>query len=199
MKTKNILGTIIVTLAITGCATEGGHTYVGGKCISCWNNPLTKEPINHDGKDDLQLAAPETLGNQTSTSEQNQKDKDKNAYPRKHIVSFDAPVNVDVAYVKLKKEFSYQSEQEIRQEWGSMAGVKMQTFAYAYDATPNVYYRMRANRKHRGIFVIIDSQIEKKSTNRSKITISYWLNKNSVNPTPYGESLTKRAKHALNI
>jgi hypothetical protein len=98
MKTKNILGAIIVTLAITGCATEGGHTYVG-----------------------------------------------------------------------------------------------------AYDATPNVYYRMRANRKHRGIFVIIDSQIEKKSTNRSKITISYWLNKNSVNPTPYGESLTKRAKHALNI
>jgi len=195
MKTKNILSTIIITLAVTACATEGGHTYVGGKCISCWNNPLTKEPINHDGKDDLKLAEPETLGNQTSTSEQ----KDKDTYPRKYIVSFDAPVDVNVAYIKLKQEFSYQSEQEIRQEWGSMAGAKMQTFAYAYDATPNVYYRMRANRKHRGIFVIIDSQVEKKNTNSSKITITYWLNKNSVNPTPYGESLTKRAKHALSI
>lgn len=195
MKTKNILSTILLTLAATGCATEGGHTYVGGKCISCWNNPLTKEPINHDGKDDLQVAEPKTIGNQTSTSAQ----KDKDAYPRQYIVRFDAPVDVDVAYIKLKQEFSYQSEQEIRQEWGSMAGAKMQTFAYAYDATPNVYYRMRANRKHRGIFVIIDSQIEKKSASSSKITITYWLNKNSVNPTPYGESLTKRAKHALSI
>lgn len=173
MKITKILGIIIIMLAASSCATEGGHTYVGGKCISCWNNPLTKEPINHDGKADLQLAEPETKGNQTSTSEQ----KDKNVYPRKYVISFNAPVDVDVAYIKLKQEFEYQSEQEVRQEWGSMAGAKMQTFAYAYDATPNVYYRMRANRKHRGIFIIIDSQIEKKTTRSSKVTISYWLNK----------------------
>ena len=196
MKAKNIVITIMLSLVATGCASDG-HTYVGGKCITCWNNPLTKEPINYDGKDDLQQAKPETLGNQTSTSTQKKNEGD--AYPKKFVVSFNAPVNVDVAYIKLKKEFNYYSEQEIRQEWGSMAGAKMQTYAYAYDATPSVYYRMRANRKHRGIFVIIDSQIEKQSNSSSKITISYWINKNSVNPTPYGESLTKRAKHALNI
>ena len=196
MKAKNIVITIMLSLVATGCASDG-HTYVGGKCITCWNNPLTKEPINYDGKDDLQQAKPEILGNQTSASTQKKNEGD--AYPKKFVVSFNAPVNVDVAYIKLKKEFNYYSEQEIRQEWGSMASAKMQTYAYAYDATPSVYYRMRANRKHRGIFVIIDSQIEKQSNSSSKITISYWINKNSVNPTPYGESLTKRAKHALNI
>jgi hypothetical protein len=196
MKTKHFLVTILLTLAATGCASDG-HTYVGGKCITCWNDPITKEPINHDGKDDLQQAKPETLGNQNSTSAQNKKEDDTS--PKMFVVSFTAPMDVDVAYIKLKKEFNYYSEQEIRQEWGNMAGAKMQTFAYAYEATPTVYYRMRADRKHNGIFVIIDSQIEKLSNSSSKITISYWINKNSVNPTPYGESLTKRAKHALNI
>jgi len=196
MRSKYTLITIMLSLLSSGCATNE-HTYANGDCITCWNNPLTGEPINHNGKSDLhQEPADKVLGNQLST----RTDKNKNSrYPKKYVVSFDAPINVDVAYIKLKQEFSYQSEQEIRQEWGNMAGAKMQTFAYAYDATPNVYYRMRANRKHRGIFVIIDSLVEKKSANSSKVTITYWLNKHSVNPTPYGESLIKRAKHALSI
>jgi len=198
MKTMNMFSIILFTLTASGCATDNGHAYIAGKCISCWNNPLTNEPVNHNGNEDLILANSETLDNQTNTSSSHTQ-KETDGYPKKYTVSFDSNVNVDVAYIKIKKEFNYQSEQEIRQEWGTMAGAKLKTFAYAYDATPSVYYRMRANRQHRGIYVIIDSQIEKTTTNTSKITLSYWMNKNSVNPAPYGESLTKRAKQALSL
>ena len=109
------------------------------------------------------------------------------------------PVNVDVAFLKIKKEFNYYTEQEIRQEWGSMAEAKMQTFAYAYDATPSVYYHMRADRNHDGIQAIIDSQIEKQSDKESKITITYWLRDKSVNASQFGESLKNRTRKALNI
>ena len=196
MRSKYIAITIMLSLVTSGCATNE-HAYADGDCLTCWNNPFTGEPINHNGESDLrQEPADDALGNQTGTSADNNKGDE---YPKKFTVSFSVPVNVDVAFIKLKKEFNYYSEQEIRQEWGTMASAKMQTFAYAYNATPSVYYKMRANRKHRGIFVIIDSQIEKQAETRSKVTISYWIQKNSVNPTPYGESLKKRAQHALSI
>jgi len=197
MKTKLVLVTLLLSVGATSCATNE-HTYANGDCVTCWNNPFTGEPINHNGDSDLKKAEPETLGNQTSTTEEKYKKRKSDDSPKKYVVSFSAPVDVDVAYIKIKREFNYYSEQEIKQEWGSMAGAKMQTWAYSYSATPSVYYHMRADRKHRGIYVVIDSQIEKQSSNRSKITITYWIKKNSVNPTPYGESLLKRAKHALN-
>lgn len=195
MKTKHTLVVLLLTIGTVGCATND-HTYVNDKCITCWNNPLTGEPINHDGKSDTAQTSIATPGNQTSTSADKKKVDDN---PKKHSISFTAPINVDIAFIKLKKEFNYYSEQEIRQEWGNMATAKMQTFAYAYNATPSVYYQMRANRKHHGIFVIIDTQIEKQTDTKSKITISYWIKKNSVNPSSYGESLKKRAQHALSI
>jgi len=43
---------IILSLLVTlfGCAVNGKHIYAAdGKCLSCWNNPLSGKPINHDG------------------------------------------------------------------------------------------------------------------------------------------------------
>lgn len=45
-----MLRTTLVVIFITsllGCATGGKHIYVDGKCISCWNNPMTKETLDY--------------------------------------------------------------------------------------------------------------------------------------------------------
>lgn len=33
-------------LTFTGCTVNGHHTYIGGKCVSCWRNPVTMEQVD---------------------------------------------------------------------------------------------------------------------------------------------------------
>lgn len=198
MKLSALFGTLTLTIIVSGCASNQ-HVYSSdGKCLTCWNNPITGSPINHDGEANQEQPAEQaqvTESTNTQTTVVNTT-ADK---PTEHKVAFTVLVNVDVAFLKVKKEFNYYTEQEIRQEWGSMADAKMQTFAYVYDATPSVYYHMRADRNHDGIQAIIDSQIEKQSDKESKITITYWLRDKSVNANQFGDSLKTRTRKALNI
>lgn len=198
MKLSALFGSLALVLIVSGCASNQ-HVYSSdGKCLTCWNNPITGKPINHDGNANQEQTAQESQVTQTTTTETTVVNT-TTAKPTEHKIAFTVPVNVDVAFLKIKKEFNYYTEQEIRQEWGSMAEAKMQTFAYAYDATPSVYYHMRADRNHDGIQAIIDSQIEKQSDKESKITITYWLRDKSVNASQFGESLKNRTRKALNI
>ena len=198
MKLSALFGSLALVLIVSGCASNQ-HVYSSdGKCLTCWNNPITGKPINHDGEANQEQTAQQSQVTQTTTTETTVVNT-TTAKPTEHKIAFTVPVNVDVAFLKIKKEFNYYTEQEIRQEWGSMAEAKMQTFAYAYDATPSVYYHMRADRNHDGIQAIIDSQIEKQSDKESKITITYWLRDKSVNASQFGESLKLRTRKALNI
>lgn len=198
MKLSALFGSLALVLIVSGCASNQ-HVYSSdGKCLTCWNNPITGKPINHDGEANQEQTAQQSQVTQTTTTETTVVNT-TTAKPTEHKIAFTVPVNVDVAFLKIKKEFNYYTEQEIRQEWGSMAEAKMQTFAYAYDATPSVYYHMRADRNHDGIQAIIDSQIEKQSDKESKITITYWLRDKSVNASQFGESLKNRTRKALNI
>jgi hypothetical protein len=188
MKLSTLFATLALVIIVSGCASNQ-HVYsADGKCLTCWNNPVTGNPINHDGQANQGIAAQESQAVESTTNS-----------PTEHKLALTVPVNVDMAFLKIKKEFNYYTDQEIQQEWGSMAKVKMQTFAYAYDATPSVYYHMRAACNHDGIRAIIDSQIEKQSDKESNITITYWLSNKSVNANQFGESLKTRIKKVLNI
>lgn len=196
MKLSALISSLVLIILVSGCASNQ-HVYSSdGKCLTCWNNPITGKPINHDGKANQEQSTQETQGSESTTQTAVASSNDK---PTEHKIAFTVPVNVDLAFLKIKKEFNYYTEQEIRQEWGSMAEAKMQTFAYAYDATPSVYYHMRADRNHDGIQAIIDSQIEKQSDKDSKITITYWLRDKSVNANHFGTSLKSRIQKALNL
>lgn len=193
MKKATLLITIVTGLILSGCASNK-HIYTAdGKCITCWNNPVTGEPINHDGSAHEQPSSEQQDSQVTAASSQTEV-KDKFL---EHKVSFNVPVNVDKAFIRIKKEFGYHSEQEIRQEWGSLASTKMGTFAYAYDATPSVYYHMRAARGHDGMHFVIDNQIEKEAEKESKITVTFWLRDTVANPNKIGESLKRRVLKAL--
>lgn len=198
MKLSALFGALALALIVSGCASNQ-HIYSSdGKCLTCLNNPISGKPINHDEKAKQQQTTQELQVAQTTTTETTPVSTSANK-PTEHKITFTVPVNVDLAFLKIKKEFNYQTEQEIRQEWGSMADAKLQTFDYAYDATPSVYYHMRAHRYHDGVLAIIDNQIEKRSDKESSITITYWLTDKSVNVSQYGESLKNRTLRALNI
>ena len=196
MKLSALFGTLALAIILGGCASNQ-HVYsADGKCLTCWNNPITGKPINHDGEANQEQTQESQVTETTTTKTTVVNSADQ---PTEHKLAFTVPVNVDVAFIKIKKEYNYYTEQEIRQEWGSMAEAKMQTFAYAYDATPSVYYHMRADRNHNGVQAIIDSQIEKQSEKESKITITYWLRDKSVDANQFGASLQSRTKRALNL
>lgn len=45
---------LLTIVIVGGCAVDGKHTYSNGKCITCWNDPITGEPINYKkGQEEL--------------------------------------------------------------------------------------------------------------------------------------------------
>ena len=195
MKKTFLIVLAAMTLAITGCANN--HMYDSkGQCITCFNNPLTGEGLNHDNK--TQEHSSQQQASTSHSSSSNQKKSTSNKYV-KHEVQFTVPVNVDVVFIKLKKEFNYQTEQEIKREWGSNAQYKLMSNSYAYDAVPSAYYHMKARRIHDGVKLNIDNVIQKQSDKESQIITTFWLNDPSINATAFGESLKKRMEKTLNL
>lgn len=193
MKTTSLMCTFILTLLLSGC---GNHVYTkSGKCITCFNNPVTKKPLNHDGSANKATASTAETNKPAEAS----KPKAKNNKPLEHKFTFSVPVGVDFAFVRIKREFKYQTDQEIKQEWGRMASMKMKTFAWAYDAVPSAYYHMRAVRHHDDIELILDSLIEKSTDKQSLITMTFWSQDKSIDVEQLAKSLEKRTKNALSL
>jgi len=48
MKGLSVYVILVLMALVAGCATNGSHMYVDGKCISCWNNPLTMETLDYE-------------------------------------------------------------------------------------------------------------------------------------------------------
>ncbi|OUS01150.1 hypothetical protein A9Q81_09835 [Gammaproteobacteria bacterium 42_54_T18] len=58
----------LTMICISGCTVNGQHIYTeDGKCLSCWNNPLTGQAINHTGE------TPKSTKQQPVNSNHNQK------------------------------------------------------------------------------------------------------------------------------
>lgn len=203
MKLRTFLLLNCLLLILGGCATNKHMYTADGKCITCWNNPITGQPINYqEGEGENTSKAESTTGTQhatTSTPVTQTASKKKESSYKEYKVSFSAPVNVDLAYIKIKREYNYYTDQETKQEYGRVASMKMQSFSYKYSATPSVHYNMRAGRDHDGVRAVIDHEIEKRSNDSSFITITYWLKDGTTNPTAFGESLKARGKKALNL
>ncbi|WP_444897096.1 hypothetical protein [Microbulbifer sp. SSSA005] len=198
MKLPTLIFSLALVCIVSGCASNQ-HIYSSdGKCLTCWNNPVTGDPINHDGNTRQQQAAQESQMEQTSTTDKTAVNTSANK-PTNHKIAFTVPVNVDVVFMKIKREFEYQSTSEIQQEFGSLASTKMQNFEYHYDIMPSMYYHMRDTRMHNGVITVIDFRVEKVADKESSIEITYWPQAKSVNAIHFGESLKDRTRKALNI
>lgn len=45
--TRNLI-CLLSALLISACASNGEHLYFDGRCLSCWNNPLTGETLDYE-------------------------------------------------------------------------------------------------------------------------------------------------------
>lgn len=182
---------------LAGCA-GGEHIYTNdGRCLTCINNPLTGKPINHDGSAPGSTIESRNSASIAETAQADEPAKKSSSYIEQ-TTTFSAPIDVDVAFVKVKKEYRYYTEQEIRQEWGIVADDKLNQFDTAYSASPSAYYHMRAPREHGNGRYVIDHKIEKQATDKSQITITVWVREDSpITPADVASSLALRTKAAL--
>lgn len=174
---------------ITGCSSTNHMYNADGKCLTCWNNPLTGKPINHDGSSNQQANSDPA----TATAEARQP-----ITFEKHSTQFSVSKDVDVAFLKIKKEFGFRSEEEVRQEMGSMAGMKLQAEDYRWYAVPHVTYSMGSARTVDGHRMNVVIDVEKQTDNQSMITVSYWPRDQKLSPKKLGNTLVARINKALN-
>ena len=131
---------------LASCATEkvGEHSYYKGKCVDCYNNPLTGDPINYRKGEESINTPPEPV----RTSPVSPHELPPAPTPCDQRVKFDVagPLDVDTAYVRIKREFGYKTRDETLLERGISPGSSVasrnQWFdsGYRHEQQPGVRY-----------------------------------------------------------
>lgn len=141
---KKIMVTAVLGAVLSGCAVRD-HMYVDGVCVSCFNNPLTGEPINYDPNETPQMSAeardrierrdgvmsPERqalLASQSSTFE------------------FTSSFDVDLVYARLRTEFRMRSPASF--DGGFNDSLAKRDVAYYHETTPGTFYNISDYSRH---------------------------------------------------
>lgn len=126
----NWLGASVVALALAGCSTSE-HLYVDGRCITCINNPLTGEAINHDpevtgaGAGDVTDTGPQHTAVNNGVGE----------------FQIESRVDVDTAYARIRSNFSFRSPDDFNDNYRSDKLAQMDA-AWHHETTPGAFYKM---------------------------------------------------------
>lgn len=198
----------LLIAGLTGCVTtttKGSfdHLYTAsGKCITCINNPITGEPLNHDGEGVAPLGSDEA-NNQIEATQQEVKVQAAAQEPKYdiHKRTFMVAKNVDIAYIRVKREFNFYNLEQVQAEHGDSAWVVMNDPRFEYESLPSVFYKMRDYRTHNGTGLTIDTEIEKRTESSTQITLRFWLPQGTsdFNKKAIGKDLQQRIIDAINM
>lgn len=107
--------------------------------------------------------------------------------------------NIDVAYVRLKKEFGYMTADErIARTPGASGDLNLikRQGGFEYVAQPGVYYLMRDKNGRTGKRVV-QTELTTEGTNRYCVSYGF-ANKGLANPSAYSSKLKARVFSAIN-
>jgi len=166
MKALLIFPVFALALVVTGCTTPSQMYSADGKCITCFYNPITKKPINNN--------VPHPEKQKPSFTDAQEEGEARAPAHKKRQLKFNVPVNVDVAFLNIKREFEFLSESEVRKEWGSHAELKISADEYQWYAVPSVTYKMGSARKIHGKTMNLVTIVDKISDQESRVTVNYW-------------------------
>ena len=185
---KLIVGTVLTTAFISGCAvTTDEHLYVNGDCMTCFNNPLTGEPINYEQK--------EVVSQQTDASKQKvavEHECGPNWYdqirdPRDQrwcggltlpggsfsdVINYEEVVNVavDLAYARAKRHLDFKAPYDPENPQYNSNTSK-------WDGIAGTYYGIKAIYGGPGSNLLwysrYDLQLEKVDSNNTKVKLEY--------------------------
>lgn len=190
-----------LSLTMTGCVTtQGNDTYVNGKCVTCWENPLTVETANGRGSttDSLTSAEGETLSCRKATSKYDQtwhfRDKrwcDNTTLPGASLspsVTYSETVAlpVDMAYSKAKRFLRFTDPDDNR-------GGDSPFAARRWDGIPGTYYNVvgmyGGPMRQMLWYAEYDVQFEKVSSSRTKVSLRHRVYSRDMDPTDFRKQL----------
>lgn len=190
---------VIVCLSIlSACVTKDGHTYIEGRCVTCLNNPITNKAINHNNpvpeygkvEDDVKMKK-SRLETKSSKAE---------AVFLEGQIKFSVLNKIDVAYLKLKREFGFKTRKERERNFGRYKGWLDSAEEFRYEALAGVSYHMREHTKHsyKGVNSkhTIDMILETNGAG-TNVVITYWIQKPKSTLRSYSKSLKHRSLQAL--
>ena len=193
MKLKATSLTLLI--ALSGCAATD-HIYNSeGQCLTCFNNPLTGEALNHDGTNNTHMNVDREQSD--SDSQEPQTSTQPVQSYTMHEVKYNAGINVDVAFIALKDEFEFRSAEEVKKEMGSFAEFKLRAADYEWKVIPQVSYVMGSAKKVMGSFMNLLVTVNKRTDTSSTIIVQYWPRDKSLNSEAVGKHLLERVEHAL--
>lgn len=182
-RVKVVLGVAVIVSAgmLTGC----NDLYTkDGACVTCFKDPFGVVSVG-----------PSTSSNAGSVNPVGSGVKVESA--GNHVIPFTVKTDVDVAYIRMKKEFGFRTTDEIKAKYGDFAaGFKLKSDEFRYDVTPGVQYHMRMDIPHAGKSVVLDCVVEKVAPGKSNITLSYFLPA-GADAKSYEASLKARVMKAL--
>jgi hypothetical protein len=194
MKLRFLLVPLAAATVLSGCVTtQGAHTYVDGRCITCINNPMTGEAVNYDP----QAQQPITANSQTSDRNAGGEDgcrEPRNKYDQtRHFrddrwcdditlpgggilsnqTSFDVTLDVDVdmAYIRAKRLLKFTDPDDRAASDGYLNdntrwdGIEGKYYAvYGFYGGPTQYMLWYAK---------YNLEVEKVSATQSRVRVSY--------------------------
>ena len=134
----------MVLLASCAAETVGDHSYYKGKCVDCFNNPITGSPINYRKGEESASASPAT--EEIATTTRRELLPAPISCGEKVQLKAVGKVDVDTAYVRIKRELGYKTKDEILRERGINPGSDLarrnQWFdsGYRHEVQPGVRY-----------------------------------------------------------
>jgi hypothetical protein len=194
MKLKNAASLALV-VALSGCATTDHIYNAEGQCLTCFNNPLTGEPMNHDGSNNkhMEVAKEQPAAQRVESEAPAQASQSYNM----HEVRFNSGINVDVAFIALKEEFQFRSAEEVKKEMGTFADFKLRSSDYEWKIIPQVSYVMGSEREILGSNMNLLVTVNKRTDSSSVVIAQYWPRDKSINTETVGGHLLARIQKAL--
>ena len=167
---KKVLLSIYAVALLSGC---GGHIYTKeGGCLTCLNNPVTGNPINHDGKSQVSGKSHTQLKGQDTPKAQSTSDAEPDSTQGK--ITFTLNKQIDILAIKIKDEFNFYSAEEIRRSSTMHISTFSMMPSWKWESVSGAYYRMASYRDHGDQHIPIDIVIEKVSDSSSKVVVDFW-------------------------
>lgn len=211
MKLRFLLAPLAAATVLSGCVTtQGGHTYVDGRCITCINNPMTGEAVNYEAQPQQpirQVAARKGPLISSAPSPECRIPKNRFDRTRHHLderwcsevtlpgaslteytdFSVTVPVDIDIAYFRAKRQLKFTDSDD---KGGANSGLHT---SERWDGIPGKFYSNKAlygGPMQRMLwFADYSMQLERISNTQTRVSVQY---------RTYGR-MDKRAEFKNNI
>ncbi|PXF30420.1 hypothetical protein WH50_15225 [Pokkaliibacter plantistimulans] len=178
----------VMVLASVGLLAGCNDLYTkDGSCVTCFKDPFGIVSVSSGTTTDS--SGPRSIGlgapNNAPYSE------------GRHVVSMAVNQDVDLVFIRMKREFGFQSPEELRAARGDLASrMRMQDAGWRYEATPGVTYHMRSDATVSGQDIVLDMVIDKLGSGKAALTMTY-RNPAGANVSQLESALKARVKKAL--